>query len=85
MDEQSDIKTGMPVGESLPGSDRWLNRNVLGMGLTSLLSDAGHEMATAILAGFLGVLGGPGVRAGSDRRRGRRRAQFCQTGCRMME
>ena len=35
----------------------WLNRNVLGMGLTSLLSDAGHEMATAILPGFLAVLG----------------------------
>ena len=35
----------------------WLNRNVVGMGLTSLLSDAGHEMATAILPGFLTVLG----------------------------
>ncbi len=29
------------------------------MGLTSLLSDAGHEMATAVLAGFLAVLGVP--------------------------
>ncbi len=37
----------------------WLNRNVIGMGLTSLLSDAGHEMATAVLAGFLAVLGAP--------------------------
>ncbi len=27
----------------------WLNRNVIGMGITSLLSDWGHEMATAIL------------------------------------
>ena len=35
----------------------WLNRNVVGMGLTSLLSDAGHEMATAALPGFLAVLG----------------------------
>ena len=35
----------------------WLNRNVIGMGLTSLLSDAGHEMATAVLPGFLAVLG----------------------------
>jgi len=35
----------------------WLNRNVVGMGLTSLLSDAGHEMATAVLPGFLAVLG----------------------------
>jgi MFS family permease len=29
------------------------------MGLTSLLSDAGHEMATAVMAGFLAVLGAP--------------------------
>ncbi len=40
-------------------SGSWLNRNVLGMGLTSLLSDAGHEMATAVMAGFLAVLGAP--------------------------
>jgi MFS family permease len=32
---------------------RWLNRNVLGMGLTSLFSDMGHEMATAVLPFFL--------------------------------
>lgn len=41
----------------IPGN--WLNRNVLGMGLTSLLCDAGHEMATAVLAGFLAVIGAP--------------------------
>jgi MFS family permease len=35
----------------------WLNRNVLGMALTSLLSDASHEMATAVLPGFFAVLG----------------------------
>lgn len=40
-------------------SGGWLNRNVLGMGLTSLLSDASHEMATAVMAGFLAVLGAP--------------------------
>jgi MFS family permease len=40
-----------------PGRDPWLNRNVVGMGVTSLLSDAGHEMATAVLPGFLAVLG----------------------------
>jgi enolase len=40
------------------GSRRsWLNRNVVGMSLTSLLSDAGHEMATAILPAFLATLG----------------------------
>lgn len=35
----------------------WLNRNVVGMGLTSLLSDISHEMATAMLPGFLTALG----------------------------
>ncbi len=35
----------------------WLNRNVVGMGITSLLSDVGHEMATTVLPGFLAVLG----------------------------
>src|SRR5260370_10208921 len=35
----------------------WLNRNIVGMGLTSLLSDVGHEMVTALLPGFLAVLG----------------------------
>lgn len=35
----------------------WLNRNVVGMGLTSLLSDAGHEAATAVLPAFLSTIG----------------------------
>jgi MFS family permease len=38
-------------------TDRWLNRNVIGMTITSLLSDLGHEMATAILPAFLALLG----------------------------
>ncbi len=37
----------------------WLNRNVIGMGTTSFLSDASHEMATAVLPGFLAVIGAP--------------------------
>ena len=37
----------------------WLNRNVIGMGVTSFLSDACHEMATAVLPGFLAVIGAP--------------------------
>jgi len=37
----------------------WLNRNVIGMGLTSFLSDACHEMATTVLPGFLAVIGAP--------------------------
>lgn len=49
---------GMPEG-SRPPLAGWLNRNVFGMAFTSLLSDAGHEMATAVLPGFLAVLGVP--------------------------
>ena len=37
----------------------WLNRNVAAMGATSLLSDASHEAATAVLPGFLAALGLP--------------------------
>jgi len=36
---------------------KWLNRNVSAMGLTSLFSDAGHEMVTAVLPFFLTVIG----------------------------
>lgn len=35
----------------------WLNRNVVGMGVTSLLADAGYEMANAVLPSFLAVIG----------------------------
>jgi MFS family permease len=35
------------------------------MGLTSLLSDAGHEMATALLPGFFAVLGLPAAALGA--------------------
>jgi MFS family permease len=35
----------------------WLNRNVFVMSLTSLLSDWGHEMATAALPGFAAIVG----------------------------
>ncbi len=35
----------------------WLNRTVLGVGLTSLLSDWSHEAATAILPAFLALIG----------------------------
>lgn len=35
----------------------WLNRTILGVGLTSLLSDWSHEAATAILPAFLAVIG----------------------------
>lgn len=42
-----------------PAPRAWLNRNVIGMGVTSFLSDACHEMATTVLPGFLAVIGAP--------------------------
>jgi MFS family permease len=38
--------------------NKWLNRNIFAMGLTSFFSDFGHEMATAILPSFLVSVGG---------------------------
>jgi MFS family permease len=38
-------------------TDGWLNRTVLGVGLTSLFSDWSHETATAVLPAFLAVIG----------------------------
>ena len=35
----------------------WLNRTVLGVGLTSLFSDWSHETATAVLPAFLASIG----------------------------
>jgi MFS family permease len=35
----------------------WLNRTVLGVGLTSLFSDWAHETATAVLPAFLAAIG----------------------------
>jgi MFS family permease len=37
----------------------WLNRTVLGVGLTSLFSDWSHETATAVLPAFLAAIGAP--------------------------
>lgn len=45
--------------------EQWLNRNVVGMGLTSFLSDAGHEMATAVLPGFLTTIGAAAAALGT--------------------
>ena len=48
-----------------PQKNRWLNRNILGMGLASLFSDMNHEMATAVLPIFLSsVLGAPAFTLG---------------------
>jgi MFS family permease len=40
-----------------PPKQPWLNRTVLGVGLTSLFSDWSHETATAILPAFLAAIG----------------------------
>lgn len=40
-------------------SSPWLNRTVLGAGLTSFFADVGYELATALLPSFLLVLGLP--------------------------
>jgi MFS family permease len=48
--------------ENSSKKEKWLNRNVVAMGLTSLLGDAGHEMVTAVLPFFLATIGaGPEV------------------------
>ena len=40
-----------------PQEQSWLSRTVLGVGLTSLFSDWGHEIATAVLPAFLATIG----------------------------
>ena len=40
-----------------PSRNHWLNSTVLGIGLASLFSDVGHEMATAAMPTFLAMLG----------------------------
>lgn len=40
-----------------PQRTPWLNRTVLGVGLTSLFSDWSHETATAVLPAFLAIIG----------------------------
>ena len=46
-----------------PPASGWLNRTVVGAGLTSFLADVGYEMATAVLPAFLLVLGLPAAAA----------------------
>ena len=46
-------------------STRWLNRTILGAGLTSALGDFGYETASVILPGFLAALGIPAEALGA--------------------
>src|SRR5579863_54153 len=55
---------GSETGVASSSSKSWLTRGVLGIGLTSLLSDWSHEAATAILPAFLASLGAPAVALG---------------------
>jgi len=57
------VQDGVPGANGRP-TRTWLNRNVIGMGLTSFLSDAGHEMATVVLPSFLAVIGAPAAALG---------------------
>ena len=48
----------MKSASSLPPvAGKWFNRNVFGFGLTSLLGDICHEMATAVLPQFMQAIG----------------------------
>lgn len=45
------------MAKEISSHRRWLNRNVFAIGLTSLLSDFCHEMATAVLPQFMRAIG----------------------------
>jgi hypothetical protein len=53
---ESTIDPAIDEKNGLAGN-RWLNRNVFLFGLTSLLSDFCHEMATAVLPQFMQAIG----------------------------
>jgi MFS family permease len=45
-------------------NNAWLTKSIFGIGLTSLFSDMGHEMTTAILPMFLATIGGTAATLG---------------------
>lgn len=47
-----------------PAEKRWLSRGVFGIGLSSFLSDCGHEAATAMLPALLAGFGAPAFALG---------------------
>jgi MFS family permease len=55
MDRQPERVVTAPEEAIAPAT--WLNRNLAGMCLASLLSDLGHEMATAIMPLFIASIG----------------------------
>lgn len=48
---------GQKAGTPAPAGTRWLNRTVLGIGLASLCSDVGHEIATSAMPALLATVG----------------------------
>jgi MFS family permease len=58
----------------------WLNRTVLGAGLTSLLADVAYEMATAVMPGFFKVLSIPAAFLGLTEGTGDALANFVKLG-----
>ena len=68
----------MPADPAPPTS--WLNRTVIGAGLTSLLADVAYEMATAVMPGFFAVLSIPGYFLGLIEGTGDALANFVKLG-----
>src|SRR5437660_5948464 len=58
----------------------WLNRTVIGAGLTSLLADVAYEMATAVMPGFFAVLNIPAAFLGLTEGTGDALANFTKLG-----
>jgi MFS family permease len=52
-----DTQKPFPAETATPTSRGWLNRTVLGIGLASLCSDVGHEMATTAMPALLATVG----------------------------
>lgn len=57
MDNELDLVVDQASTKTAVTPQAWLNRNVIGMALASLFSDAGHELATAVLPLFLVSIG----------------------------
>jgi MFS family permease len=53
----SDADAAPPAEPPAPPSRGWLNATVFGIGLASLFSDMGHEIATAAMPGLLAAIG----------------------------
>lgn len=58
------IESAAPASELASPKVKWLNKTVLGAGLTSALGDFCYETTTVILPGFLAVLGVPAAALG---------------------